>query len=97
MSEDVFKEIRTLLEDIKAFLVLISQDKLEGMKKNLLKDDSVERRVYELCDGSNTTQDIANKMQKPPEYARAVISTLRRKGLVRTVEQDNKKVHEQRF
>jgi len=97
MSEDTFKEIKTLLEDIKALLLLTNQDKLEEMKKKLLKEGSIESQVYELCDGVNTTQDTVNKIQKSPEYAGAVISKLRRKGLVRTVERDGKKVHEQRF
>jgi len=97
MSEDTFKEIKTLLEDIKALLLLTNQDKLEEMKKKLLKSDSVESQVYELCDGVNTSQDITNKIQKSPEYTGAVISKLRRKGLVRTIEREGKKVHEQRF
>jgi DNA-binding FadR family transcriptional regulator len=97
LSEDTSEEIKTLLEDIKALLLLINQDKLEDMKKKLLKADSIEIQVYELCDGVNTVQDIANKIQKSLEYTRAVISTLRRKGLIRTTERDGKKVHEQRF
>jgi len=97
MSEDTSKEIKTLLEDIKALLVLTNQDKLEDMKRKLLKSCSIESQVYDLCDGANTSQDIANKIQKSLEYTRAVISTLRRKGLVRTIERDDKNVHEQRF
>jgi hypothetical protein len=97
MSEETFKEMKILLEDIKALLLLANQDKLEDAKKKLLKEDTVERQVYELCDGVNTTQDIANKIQKTLEYTGAVISKLRHKGLVRTVERGGKKVHEQRF
>ena len=97
MSEETFKEIKTLLEDIKSLLLFTNQDKLEDMKKKLLKAGSIESQVYELCDGVNTTQDIANKIQKSLEYTRAVISTLRLKGLVRTIEREGKKVHEQRF
>lgn len=97
MSEETFKEIKTLLEDIKSLLLLTNQDKLEDMKKKLLKTGSIESQVYELCDGVNTTQDIANKIQKSLEYTGAVISTLRRKGLARTIEREGKKVHEQRF
>lgn len=97
MNEETFKEIKTLLEDIRSLLLLINQDKLEEIKKKLVKEGSIERQVYELCDGINTTQDIANKIQKSLEYTWAVISTLRRKGLVRTVEREGKKVHEQRF
>lgn len=97
MNEDILNEIKTLLEDIKALILITNQDKLDEMKKKLLKPGSMESQVYELCDGTNTTQDIAGKIQKSAEYTGAVISTLRRKGVVRTVERDGKKVPEQRF
>ena len=96
MTDDKLDEIKTLLEDIKGLLLLTNQDKLDEMKKRLLKPGSVESQVYDLCDGV-TTQDIASKIQKSPEYAGAVVSTLRRKGLVRTVDRGGNKVHEQRF
>jgi len=79
MSEDTFKEIKTLLEDIKALLLFSNQDKLEETKKKLLKAGSIESHA---CIHA---------------YTRAVISTLRLKGLVRTIEREGKKVHEQRF
>lgn len=97
MSEDALKDMKSLLEDIKALLLIVNQDKLEEIKRKLLKGDSVESQVYNLCDGANTTQDIANTIQKPLNYTRAVVSTLRRKGLIRTKERDDNDVHEQRF
>ena len=92
MTEDKLDEIKILLEDIKGLLLLINQDKLDEMRKKLLKPGSVESQVYELCDGTNTTQDIANKIQKSEDYAAAVLSNLRRKGLIRTVERDGKRI-----
>ncbi|MCW3986462.1 MAG: hypothetical protein NWE91_08685 [Candidatus Bathyarchaeota archaeon] len=97
MSEDIFNEMKSLLEDIKALLLITNQDKLEETKKKILKEGSIESHVYELCDGVNATQDIANEIKKSQAYTRAVLSSLRRKGLVRTVERDGKKVHEQRY
>jgi len=90
-------EIKTLLEDIKGLLLIVNQDKLEEMKKRLLKPGSVESQVYDLCDGNNTTQSIATTIQKSTDYASAVLSNLRRKGLVRTIDRGGNKVHEQRF
>lgn len=97
MSDEKLDEIKLLIEDIKGILLLANQDKLEEMKRRLLRPGSVEATVYELCDGSNTAQEIANKLQKSPEYAGAVISNLRRKGLIRTVEKDGRKVSVQAF
>jgi len=97
MTGDKLDDIKALLEDIKGLLLLTNQDKLDAMKKNLLKAGSIESQVYELCDGTNTTQTIGERIQKSSEYTGAVISTLRRKGLVKTVDRDGNKVHEQRF
>ena len=94
MTDD---ELKILLEDIKGLLLIANQDKLDEMKRRLLKAGSMESQVYDLCDGTNTTQAIATKIQKSPEYAGAVVSNLRRKGLIRTFEQGGNKVHEQRF
>lgn len=97
MSAEIFNEMKMLLEDIKALLFLINQDKIEDAKRRLLKEGTIEKQVYDLCDGESTTQDIANKIQKSLEYTGAVISKLRRKGLIKTIEREGKKVHEQRF
>lgn len=96
MPDEKLDEIKTLIEDIKGLLLLANQDRLDEMKKRLLKPGTVENQVYDLCDGA-TTQEIATKVQKAPEYVNAVVSTLRRKGLVRTVDRGGTKVHEQRF
>ena len=96
MTDDKLDGIKALLEDIKGLLLLTNQDKLDAMKKSLLKPGSIENQVYELCEGV-TTQEIAGKIQKSLEYTGAVISKLRRKGLVKTSDRDGNKVHEQRF
>ncbi|MDG6913712.1 MAG: hypothetical protein JRN34_04980 [Nitrososphaerota archaeon] len=96
-SEDSLADIKNLVDDIKALLFLTNQDRLEEVKKRLLKPGTVETQVYQLCEERKTTQDIAAAIQKTVEYAGAVISTLRRKGLIRTIEVDGKKFHEQRF
>lgn len=96
-EKDILKKIQILLEDTKGLLLVVNQDKLDEMKKKLLKAGSIESQVYELCDGENTIQTIATKIQKSPEYAGAVISNLRRKGLVRTIDRGGNRVHEQIF
>jgi hypothetical protein len=96
-EKDVLKRIQTVLEDTKGLLLVLNQDKLDEMKKRLLKAGSIESQVYDLCDGTNTAQTIATKIQKTPEYAGAVISNLRRKGLVKTVDIAGNKAYEQIF
>lgn len=97
MSEEKLSNIQDLLEDIKGILLLTNQDKIEEMKGKVIKPGSVEEKVYNLCSDGTTTDEIAKEIQKDNRYANAVISTLRQKGLIKTVEKNGKKVHEQRF
>jgi hypothetical protein len=96
-EKDILKNIQTLLEDQKNLFLILNQDQLDETKKKLLKPGTIESQVYDLCDGVNTTQVIASKIQKPPDYTGAVLSNLRRKGLVRTIDRAGNKVHEQSF
>lgn len=97
MSEEKLNDIKILLEDIKGILLLTDQEKIEEAKKKLLKSGSIEETVYKLCDGVNSTTEIANTIQKDNKYTLTVLGTLRQKGLIKTIEKDGKKIHEQRF
>ncbi|QLH11261.1 hypothetical protein [Nitrosarchaeum sp. AC2] len=97
MSDDKLANIQDLLEDIKGLLLLSNQDKIEEAKSKLLKPGSVEESVYKLCDGTNTTVDIMTSIQKDQKYTNTVLGILRHKGLIKTVEKNGNKVHEQRF
>jgi len=100
MSDDVTENLKTLqgtLEEIKSILVLLNQDKLASIKKGLLPDGSIKKQIYELCDGTKTTDEIAQAIQKPNNYIRSNLSILRREGLIKTTEKTGKPVHEQIF
>ena len=96
MSDDTMKQVLETLEDIKAVLLLTGNSSIEEAKKRLLKEGSEQAKIYELCD-SKTTQEIVTATQKSIEYVNSNLSQLRRKGLVKTVDREGKKVHEQRF
>lgn len=96
MSEEKLSKIQDLLEDIRAILMLSNNKLIQEAKQQLLKEGSEQKKIYDLCDGK-TTQEIADSMQKSLEYVNSNLSMLRRKGLIKTVEKDGKKVHEQRF
>jgi chromosome condensin MukBEF MukE localization factor len=96
MSEDKLTNIQDLLEDIKAILMLSNSKTIQEAKQQLLKEGSEHKKIYDLCDGK-TTQEIATTLQKSLEYVNSNLSLLRRKGLIKTIEKDGKKIHEQRF
>jgi len=96
-EKELLKRIQRTLEEIKAILTLVNQDKFAEVKKVLLKEGSVKLQVYNLCDGTKTTQDLAQAIQKSTDYVNSYLSILRREGLIRTVEKEGKQVHEQIF
>jgi len=96
-EKDILRNMQRSLEEIKAILKLVNQDKLAEVKKALLKEGSVKLQVYNQCDGARTTKDIAESLQKSTDYVNSYLSILRREGLIRIVEKDGKQVHEQIF
>ncbi|GEM_PF-903307 len=96
-EEDILKRMDRTLGEIRSILSITNQDKLTKAKKELLKEGSVKLQVYNLCDGTKTTKDIADALQKSTDYVSSYLSILRREGLVRTVEKDGNQVHEQIF
>ena len=96
MSEEKLSSIQDLLEDIKSILMLSNNKMIQEAKQQLLKEGSEQKKIYDLCDGK-TTQEIANTIQKSSDYVSSNLSQLRRKGLIKTIERNGNKVHEQRF
>ena len=91
------EEILRTLEDVKAILLLSNQDRLQDAKKSLLPVNSLKTKIYEICDGANTTKSIAQVLGKDEASVRGRLSDLRRDGLIRTVKKNGDQVHEQRF
>ena len=96
MPEDTMKNVMEVLDDIRAILLLVNGGAIEEAKKKTLEKGSEQEKIYVMCD-SKTTEEIATTLQKTQEYINSNLSRLRRKGLIKTVERNGKKVHEQRF
>jgi hypothetical protein len=101
MPEESVMETLTIisrsLEEIKAILTLVHQKDLDRAKKGLLKEGSTKQRIYELCDGTRTTRELADAIGKELSYVNSYLSTLRREGLIHTLDKDGRQVHEQIF
>lgn len=93
----LLEENKSILEEIRAILALANQDRLEEMKKQLLPKDSVKKKIYDLCDGTKTTTEIAQAIGKDNPYVNSYLSILRREGFIRSVEKEGRQVHEQIF
>lgn len=93
----ILDSMRRTLEEIKAILVLTNQEKLEETKKKLLKEGSVKQQIYNLCDGTRTTKEIADAIKNDSSYVSSYLTTLKREGFIRTIEKDGRQIHEQIF
>ncbi len=96
-EKDILLKMQKSLDEIRAILTIANQDKLSEIKKGLLKEGSVKMQVYNLCDGTKTTEEIAQAIQKSNDYVNSYLSILRREGLIRSYEKGGKQVHEQIF
>jgi hypothetical protein len=96
-EKELLLKIQKTLEEIKAILIITNQDKLSEVKKSMLKEGSVKLQIYNLCDGTKNTQEIAQAIQKSVEYVNSYLSILRREGFVRTIDKEGKQIHEQIF
>ena len=96
-EKELLKGILRSLEEVRSLFVLANKKKLSEAKKGLLKEGTIKLQIYDLCDGTKSTQDITQAIKKSAEYVGSYISTLRREGLIRTIEKDGKQVHEQIF
>lgn len=93
--EKMLQDIKNSLDEIKSLIKLMHQDKLQELKKKLLKEGTIKLQIYELCDGTRTLKDIAEKVQKSPDYVSSYLTILKREGLIKTVERDGKQFYEQ--
>lgn len=91
----LLKGIQASLDELKLIFILANRDKIDLMKKQLLPKDSVKEKIYNLCDGTKTTVNIAEAIGKEVSYVHSYLSILRRDALVRTVERQGKLIHEQ--
>ena len=97
MSSDTLERIQSTLEEIRSLLVLVNRDKLEEVKKGLLKVGSVKERIYNMCDETKTAEEMAQSLGKQSGYVHSYLSILRREGLARNVVKDGRQVYQQIF
>lgn len=97
LENGTLEGIQSTLEEIKSILLIVNKEKLAKSKESLLKEGTVKNKIYKLCDGTKTTQDIAQIINESYNYVSSYISIMRREGLIRTVKKEDNQVYEQIF
>jgi transcription initiation factor IIE alpha subunit len=92
MSKEQFKELLKSLKGIEDKLeILINLQKMTLPKPSLGKE---ERKVLKLCDRKHTIDDIVRETGKSKNNVNVILSRLRDKGVIRSVEVKNRLVYE---
>jgi len=92
MSKKQFEELLKSLKGIEDRLeILINLQKATMPKPSV---GEVEKKVLRLCDKKHTIEDIARETGKAQNNVRAILSKLRNKGLIKTLEIKDRVVFE---
>ncbi|MHA1757650.1 MAG: winged helix-turn-helix transcriptional regulator [Promethearchaeota archaeon] len=82
-EKELLEKIYNSIEEFKRLFILINIKNLEEIKKLRLKEKSIKKTIYDLCDGKRTNEDIANEIQKDVNYVNAYLSKLKREGYIK--------------
>jgi len=87
-------ETKQLLEKILSVLKLANSEAIRREKETILKGaDSTKRKVYDLCDGKRTVNDIASELKLTQPNVSQHLSSLLESGLVLYDEVGGKKYY----
>ena len=74
-------ETRRLLEKILSVLKLANNKVIQQEKESILKTE-MKKKIYELCDGRHTVNDIANELKTTQPNVSYHLASLLESGLV---------------
>lgn len=83
-QKEVSKRLESLDANLKLWLnlfKLVNAEKIEEMKQKILKHD-LRRQIYELCDGTLTVGQMAEKIGKKPPHVTYHLNILTSAGLL---------------
>ena len=85
-------EIRRLIEKILSVLKLANNEVIQQEKDSILKNE-IKRKIYELCDGKHTVNDIAVETKTTQPNVSYHLSSLLESGLILYDEVGGKKYY----
>jgi len=94
LSEDKLEEIKDILLDIRSILLVTNAKELKDFKDKFMKEKSDQVKIYTYCKGL-TNEEIAKKVNKSKEIVNTNLARLREKGLVKSIQKNDKIIHEQ--
>jgi DNA-binding transcriptional ArsR family regulator len=74
-------ETKRLLEKILSVLKLANNKAIQQEKESILKNE-MKKKIYELCDGKHTVNDIANELKTTQPNVSYHLASLLESGLV---------------
>jgi len=81
IAENEIRELGRKLDQVIALLKIIARKDIESLKHSVLSTQRKEQ-IFELCDGSIETSEIAKKIGVSGEYVRLTIKELEDAGFI---------------
>jgi DNA-binding transcriptional ArsR family regulator len=88
--------IEDRLQEIAEILKIGYKDALEAEQKKVLKGSALRKRIYDLCDGTNSVRGIASLVNKSIQQVSNSIAILEDVGLVREERRGKEKYYVQK-
>ena len=92
----VLHKIEDRLTEIVDILRLSQKESLESAKISVLSGSQVRQRIYNLCDGKHSVNQIADSMKRSIQQISNNIVVLQNAGLIKEVKQGKKKFYKKR-
>jgi DNA-binding MarR family transcriptional regulator len=82
VKQELFSEISTKLDMILALMRVAFRDTIDAAKDRSFARSAIKKSIYEMCNGKNTVDDMAQELKKDPPYIRVYLGTLEEEGLI---------------
>lgn len=76
-------EISTKIDILISLYEFSQKHELENYKENVLGRSTIKREIYNLCDGTKTVTDIAQRLEKSMPHISMMLSELEESKLIK--------------
>jgi hypothetical protein len=81
-THEDLKEISTKLDALLALMRIAFRESIEAAKEKSFARSEFKQTIYDLCDGRNTVNDMAEELGKSAAFVRVYLGTLADEGLI---------------
>lgn len=88
------EEISAKFDKVISLLEFSKKRELEKFKEEVIGRSMIRKEIYNLCDGTKTVQDLAERLEKSLPHISKELATLEQAGLLMVKEVGRKRYYE---